>query len=355
MPVRSLPELPEATAYDVIVIGSGAAGMAAALFAALEKQKVLLIERTEFVGGTSALSGATTWVPNTPHSRKVNDSDSPEAVKAFLDAAVGNHSSAANRQAFLDAGPKAIATLEANTEVQFRPYATHPDYEQQHAGATMRGRALEPLPFDGRSLGEALKYIRQPIPEFTIFGGMMVDRTDINHLLKMKTGGKSLLHAAKILANYGRDRLSGQKRGTRLVMGNALIGRFFKSILDRGVDVLVSANVTDIRADGGVVSGVTIEQGRRRLWPASDAAGRDAACTDAGLFPHRSRPHRGGAGSGAEAWGAFRHGRGRQRLLGAGVGAQAGGWDDGGVPAFRHGPFQARHLLRQPARRAFRQ
>ena len=261
MPVRSLPELPEATAYDVIVIGSGAAGMAAALFAALEKQKVLLIERTEFVGGTSALSGATTWVPNTPHSRKVNDSDSPEAVKAFLDAAVGNHSSAANRQAFLDAGPKAIATLEANTEVQFRPYATHPDYEQQHAGATMRGRALEPLPFDGRSLGEALKYIRQPIPEFTIFGGMMVDRTDINHLLKMKTGGKSLLHAAKILANYGRDRLSGQKRGTRLVMGNALIGRFFKSILDRGVDVLVSANVTDIRADGGVVSGVTVEQG----------------------------------------------------------------------------------------------
>lgn len=264
MPIRSLSDLPEAAAYDVIVVGSGAAGMAAALFAAIESQKVLIIERTEFVGGTSALSGATTWVPNTAHAAKVNDSDTPEAVKGFLDAAVGNHSSAANRQAFLDAGPKAIATLEAQSDVQFRPYATHPDYEQQHEGATMRGRALEPVPFDARTLGANLGYIRPPIPEFTIFGGMMVDRTDINHLLKMKTGGKSLVHAAKILGLYGLDRLKGQKRGTRLVMGNALIGRFLKSLLDRGVDIVVSTEMTDIKADDQRVTGVTVVQGGTR-------------------------------------------------------------------------------------------
>ena len=127
------------------MIGSGVAGMAAALFAAIEGRKVLVVERTEYVGGTSALSAATAWVPNSHHSRSVNPDDSREKVRQFLDGVVGNHSPAAMREAFLDSAPESVATLEANSEVKFRPYATHPDYEQQFEGATMRGRALEPV------------------------------------------------------------------------------------------------------------------------------------------------------------------------------------------------------------------
>lgn len=81
------------------------------------------------------------------------------------------------RIAFLESGPEAIETLENDRLVNFRPYALHPDYEQQAPGAVVRGRAMEPLPFDGRKLGKALNLIRPPIPEFTIFGGMMVDHT----------------------------------------------------------------------------------------------------------------------------------------------------------------------------------
>jgi len=257
--IRSLGDIADGATYDIIVLGAGAAGMAAALFAAIEGQKVLLIERTEYVGGTSALSGATTWAPNTRHSPKVLESDSIETVAGFLDAAVGNHSSAAMRMAFLQSAPDAIHTLEDNSEVKFRPYATHPDYEQQHAGATMRGRALEPLPFDGRSLGNALDLIRPPIPEFTIFGGMMVDRTDIGHLLKLKQSLASFLHASRILANYGRDRLFGRKRGSRLVMGNALIGRFLKSLLDRGADIVTGTSITELLTGSSGVTGVVAE------------------------------------------------------------------------------------------------
>ena len=141
----------EGASYDLVVIGSGVAGMSAALFAAIEGRKVLVVERTEYVGGTSALSAATTWMPNSHHSSSVNPDDSREKVRQFLDAVVGNHSPAAMREAFLDSAPEAVATLEANSEVKFRPYATHPDYEQQFEGATMRGRALEPVPFDGRA------------------------------------------------------------------------------------------------------------------------------------------------------------------------------------------------------------
>lgn len=270
--IRTLDQIADQTSYDVIVLGAGGAGMAAALFAAIDGKRVLLVERTEYLGGTTALSGATTWVPNTRHSPKVLDSDSVETVAGFLTAAVGNHSSAEMREAFLKSGPDAIHTLEDNSEVQFRPYATHPDYEQQHAGATMRGRALEPLPFDGRALGDALQYLRPPIPEFTIFGGMMVDRTDIGHLLGLKKNARSFLHATRILANYGRDRLSGSKRGTRLVMGNALIGRFLKSLLDRGVDILVRTTVTEFTGEANKVTGVVATQGgTTRTFKASHA------------------------------------------------------------------------------------
>jgi succinate dehydrogenase/fumarate reductase flavoprotein subunit len=258
--ITSLDQLTQDPTYDVVVVGAGAAGMAAALFAAIEGKSVLLIERTGLLGGTSALSAATTWIPNSHHAAKVAGDDTPEAAAMFLTGVVGNHSDAGLRAAFLASGPVAISTLEANSEVRFRPYATHPDYEQQVAGATMRGRALEPVPFDGRSLGGALRLIRPPIPEFTIFGGMMVDRTDIGHLLGLRRSWRSFAHATKILSRYGLDRLS-HPRGTRLVMGNALIGRFLKSLLARDVTIITDTTVSSLLHGAGGVTGLVATAG----------------------------------------------------------------------------------------------
>ena len=262
--IRELGSLADGAAYELVVVGAGGAGMAAALFGAIAGKKVLLVERTEYLGGTTALSAATTWIPNSQHSRTVSPDDSFEKVAGFLDRIVGNHGRREQRLAFLESGPKAVATLEEHSDVHFRPYATHPDYEQQVEGATLRGRALEPLPFDGRELGKALDLIRPPIPEFTILGGMMVDRTDIGHLLGLKNSWASFRHAAKILTRHGVDRLTG-KRGTRLVMGNALIGRLLASLMKRDVDIVTHASVTALTKDGGGVTGVVLEsKGNKR-------------------------------------------------------------------------------------------
>ena len=254
---RTIDSIAERARYDLVVIGAGAGGMSAALFAAIRNRKVLLVESTEYVGGTSALSAATIWIPNSHHAAAVDQNDSRENASHFLNAAVGNRSPAALREAFLDSGPEAIATLEACSDVKLRPYATHPDYEQQHEGATMRGRALEPVPFDGRLLGRDLQRIRPPIPEFTIFGGMMVGRDDINHLLNVRTSWRSFAHAAKIVARYGVDRLSGP-RGSRLVMGNALIGRLLLSLRKHGADILTKTTVKDFVMQNGSVTGVVL-------------------------------------------------------------------------------------------------
>lgn len=252
-----LPDV--ASNYDVVVIGAGAAGMSAALFAAIGGAKTLLVEKTDFVGGTSAFSAGSLWIPNTRHA--VGASDSTEKVERYLQQIVGNRADAALRARFLRAGPEAVDILEQHSEVKLRAYARHPDYRSELEGAALAGRALEPLPFDGRLLGDAFRLIRPPLPEFTLLGGMMVDRTDIGHLLASTKSIKSLVHSAKLLVRYGRDRLS-HGRGTRLVMGNALVGSLLYSLIGHDVDIVTGASLAKIvRSADGPVTGAVLASG----------------------------------------------------------------------------------------------
>lgn len=262
--ISSLQALPAGSAQDLVVVGAGGAGMAAALFAALDGRKVLLVERTGHVGGTTALSAGTTWVPGTHHAAQVNPSDTLADAARYLTNAIGDRTPAALRQAFLDHGAEAVRCLETRTEVKFRPYPKHPDYISDLGGSTLAGRALEPLPFDGRLLGDLFKLVRPPIPEFTVLGGMMVDRTDINHLLALGKSFASFRHALKIIVRHGMDRLS-YPRGTRLVMGNALIARLLYSLSKQsGVTLLLNTTVeTFERGDQGV-TGLTLQAGADR-------------------------------------------------------------------------------------------
>ena len=102
------------------------------------------------------------------------------------------------RRVLLENGPKAVAHVEANSEVKYRAYPLHPDYLSELEGSTVKGRALEPLPFDGRKLVSLFSLLRPPIPEFTVVGGMMVDRNDIFHLLRITKSFASFKYSLKI-------------------------------------------------------------------------------------------------------------------------------------------------------------
>jgi hypothetical protein len=251
-------------AFDVVVVGAGGAGMACALFSALRGARVLLVEHTGLVGGTTALSAGSAWIPGTRHAAQVNPADTLSDSARYLDLAVADAAPAALREAFLANGERTVALLEADTDVQFRPYARHPDYISDLAGSTLNGRALEPLPFDARQLGDLFRLLREPIPEFTVLGGMMVDRTDINHLLGMTRSWASLRHSAALLLRHLRDRLS-HPRGTRLVMGNALAGRLLHSLAQRSeVTLAMNTALADFTTDTKGHIQVTLAQGSER-------------------------------------------------------------------------------------------
>lgn len=149
---NSLVGLQDGTEFDLVVIGAGGAGLSAAVFAAIEGAKVLVVARTEYVGGTTAWSAGTTWVPGTHHAAQVNASDTLTEARTYLNHAVGTQAPAELREAFLKHGGEAVAKIEAQSSMRYRPYPKHPDYISDLPGSTLSGRALEPVPFDGRLL-----------------------------------------------------------------------------------------------------------------------------------------------------------------------------------------------------------
>jgi hypothetical protein len=256
---------PTGQTFDVVVIGAGGAGMSAALFAAIEGVRVLLVERTEYVGGTTALSGGTTWIPGTHHAATVSEGDTLDIAGAYLTRAIGDRTPAEIRRVLLETGPKAVDHIEANSEVKYRAYPLHPDYLSELEGSTVKGRALEPLPFDGRKLGNLFALVRPPIPEFTVLAGMMVDRNDIFHLLRITKSFASFWYSLKLIGRHLADRRR-YPRGARLVMGNALIGRLLFSLAQRkNVSLLMKTSVEKIHRDASGVNAVTLAQtGERR-------------------------------------------------------------------------------------------
>ena len=261
--------------FDLVVLGSGASGMTAALVAAIEGARVLVLESTVQIGGTSARSSGTLWIP------PVGDA----AAAGYLDALVGDKADRSLREAFLAAGPAMIIYLERHAGFAFRPYPAHPDYRQDLPGAATGQRPLEPPAFDGRLLGADFERLGWPIRELMLFGGMMVTRGEAARPAARRSLAGALCGSARASsARFLRDRLR-YRRGTRLVLGNALVARLLKSPAgprgagaDRGREPLVCI-------DGRVAAASSrdVEAAKNRM-----RAGA-ASCSRAAAF-RRTRP-----------------------------------------------------------------
>jgi succinate dehydrogenase/fumarate reductase flavoprotein subunit len=250
---------------DLLVIGAGAAGMTAALVGAMEGLRTMLCEKTGMVGGTSSTSAGTVWIPGSNQSAKAGIPDPIAGAKTYLNAVVGEAGNNEHRAAFLQSGPKVLDYLEAKTDVRFVPAPAHPDYKKE-PGAAYGGRALGAEPFDGRKLGADFARVRPPRPEFLVLGGMMVGKSDIPSLLHPLSSLKDLMHAAHLLARHAMDRLR-YPRGTRLIMGNALVARLLTSLRRHNVPVRFDTRLTELLLEDGRVTGaiVTDPKGPRAI------------------------------------------------------------------------------------------
>lgn len=242
---------------DLLVIGAGAGGMTAALTAKLEGLNVLLCEKTSSVGGITATSGGTTWVPGTHLSHEAGVPDSIDDAREFLKQVCINREGKELREAFLVSGPKMIKELTDKTDVKFIAAKAHPDYIGNIKGEAFGGRALAPVEFDASVLGENFKHVRPPRHEFMGLGGMMVNRNELDSLLNPFSSFSNFKTTLKVVLPYFKDRLK-YSRGTRLVMGNALVGRLYASLLKQSVPIWFNTEVKSLIFEMGKVIGATI-------------------------------------------------------------------------------------------------
>ncbi len=250
---------------DLLVLGSGAGGLSAATTGADHGLNTLVLEKTEYLGGTTAYSAGTCWIPNHRYLREQRVTGDRAAASDYLDRLVGDKAPRELRETYLSRGPEMIDYFH-DLGIRFWHSSTVVDYHPEIDGAGV-GRALEPETFDGRILGaEDFRRVRRPVPEFALFGGtMMVRRPEVNQLLELFHGSPGAAGlAARLGSRWAADRMR-YPRGTRLAMGNALVANLFYTLKSKGGRVLFNATAKRLIRDDSRIIGAVIETGGREL------------------------------------------------------------------------------------------
>ena len=239
---------------DALVVGSGCAGMSAAVTAGHHGLNVLIVEKEPRFGGTTARSGGWLWIPGTSLAREWGIVESPEQARTYLRHEAGNSFDAARVDAFLTAGPEAVDFFTGKTAVRFDMPLTFPDYHAEAPGGAQGGRSMVTRPFDGHELGPHIKDLGSPLPELTVFGMMLGSGKEIIHFMRATKSLTSALYVAKRLSKHLMD-VMRHGRGMKLTNGNALAGRLAKSAFDLKIPLWLSSPVRELIVEDGAVRG----------------------------------------------------------------------------------------------------
>ncbi|SCK30253.1 Succinate dehydrogenase/fumarate reductase, flavoprotein subunit [Variovorax sp. HW608] len=283
--------------YDLVVVGSGAAGLSCAITAKKRGLDVLVLEKEPVFGGTTALSGGVLWIPLSHHGRKQNPSDSVDAVRTFMRSETGRFYDEAAVEAFIAKGPEMVAFFERETEMKFVP-TLYPDYHPDAPGGADVGRSILAAPFDIRGLGKDMSRLKPPLKTITFIGMMFnSSNADLKHFFRATKSLTSFLYVAKRLASHVVE-LARYRRAVQVTSGNALAARLAKSALDLGIPILTSSPVGKLMEEGDRVVGVQVAgaegqqtfRARRGVVLATGGFPHDDKRI-AQAYPHRRRGH----------------------------------------------------------------
>ncbi|MFJ1311458.1 FAD-dependent oxidoreductase [Agrobacterium sp. P15N1-A] len=243
---------------DVLVIGSGAGGMAAAVTAAWHGLKVIVVEKDPVVGGAAAWSGGWIWVPGNPLARQAGYNDAPDGPFTYLRHETGRYFDPARVKAFLDAAPEMVEFFQSNTDLKFVDGNAIPDMHGWTEGAATGGHQVCAAPINGRGLGPVFDTLRRPMRETSFLGMPIMAGADLKAFLTVTRSLKSFAHVARRVGRHLID-LCLFGRATQLVNGNALMARLARSADRLGVEVRLSSSARELIWDGRSVRGAVVE------------------------------------------------------------------------------------------------
>jgi 3-oxosteroid 1-dehydrogenase len=265
----------DATTFDLIVVGSGGGGLTAGLTAAAAGASVVVLEKTNLIGGSTAMSGGVLWLPNSQVAERAGAQDSFEDGLRYFNSVVGDAgpaSSHARRVAFLQRGREYIDFIESEG-VKLLFCDGYADYYDDRAGGKARGRVIKAKALPAGELGEWYPRLRQ-------FEGWQipVDTDDFHSLTLAKRTWGGKIAGLRLAGRVMREKLTGQRL---LCRGAALQGRMLMAMVKRQVPIWTDSPVTDFLTEGGQVHGVRV---RRASGEVTELRARKGVIVDPGGF-----------------------------------------------------------------------
>lgn len=237
--------------YDVVVVGAGGAGMTAALAAAKQGLSAVVLEKSEYFGGSTARSGGGVWIPGNYALQAAGQADDPALSKQYLDSIVGDVVPKVRRDTYIDRGVEVMDFLRDNTKVKFRWVPDYSDYHPEAPGGRLKGRSVEPLPMDARFLGKELERLHPPYTKAP--ANLVVMQAEFRKIsLGMRT-----IRGPLTMAKIAIRRMFALLLGRKLyAMGNALAIGLRHGLAESGVPVQYETELTGLIVEGGRVTGV---------------------------------------------------------------------------------------------------
>ena len=240
-------------AFDVVVVGAGGAGMAAALAAARQGLDTLVIEKSSWFGGSTARSGGGVWIPGNYALKAAGEADDLAESKKYLDSIVGDVVPKVRRDTYIDRGPELMEFLREHTPVRFTWVPEYADYLPEAPGGRPRGRTVEPIPLDGRFLGDELERLHPPYGKAP--ANLIVTQADYRKISLGLRSIKGPLTMLRVMLMRVVSLLLGRKM---YAMGNAVAIGLRKGLMDAGVPVSYDTELTDLVIEDGRVVGVKV-------------------------------------------------------------------------------------------------
>ncbi|MCO4747974.1 MAG: FAD-binding protein [Proteobacteria bacterium] len=270
-------------AVDFLVIGTGAAGMAGALRAESLGLETLLVEASDKVGGSTAISGGVVWIPNNPQLPSRGIDDSREDSLAYLKHITKGEVPDDRLEAYVDESVRMLAWLEEHTEFKLDSLESYADYYAEAPGGKPGGRSMEPVPFDATKLGaDHFRELRRSHPQSQVMGKFGITAREAHGYIAPTLSGYVQLvwRFVQWAARYFKRR--GMPRDTKLHAGNALIARLFRTLLDKQIPYWLNSPAKDLIIEGGKVVGAVVERDGKAM----RVEARNGVLLAAGGFEH---------------------------------------------------------------------
>jgi 3-oxosteroid 1-dehydrogenase len=250
---------------DLLVMGSGAAGMMGAIRAHDLGLDVLLVEKSDLFGGNTAMSGGVCWVPNNPGMTEEGLEDSDEDGFEYLKHITKGEVPDERLWLYIRESKRVLAYLQENTHVRYVSLTKYTDYYPEAPGGRSGGRSMDPVPFDGAKLQEHLILLRRPHPQSQILGKFGITAREAQAAIGV--GFRTMLFMAwqmfLYLLRYPKRKRWG--RDTKLCAGNSLMGRLLLSLKERNIPAWLNTTVEDLILEKGSVTGAIVDREGEKL------------------------------------------------------------------------------------------